>query len=241
MTDVPPALILNLRRMIRDCHDCDLRANASAPVPWSGPLNPDIAVLGMAPGRTEDRLQEPFVGDAGVRLRTLLKGAGINPDECAYVNATNCLPPNDKVYDNHLAACRKWMRHQIAIINPRYLLVCGEVALKAVRETETWPKLTSLHGKPMWWPNPPAPAKPTLWTLYHPAAALRQGRYHQAIVDDLAAFNEFRRTGQWIEECYVCGAELAGWDDKGWGIGLCERHCTRAGVLFDEEEVGTRV
>lgn len=232
MTD--PALILRFRESLRACTACDLRSNATAPVPWRGDLNPDIAVLGMAPGRTEDREGQPFVGPAGARMEYLLRNAGIEPKKVAFTNAAQCLPPNDKVYQHHLLACRKWMRGQLAIINPRYLIVAGTDALTAIREGKDWPKIAALHGKPLFWPNPPVPARPKLWVTYHPAAALRQGKYQKAIEEDLAAFQQWRADGEpWVEVCFVCGGLPHRFDE--WGICYCQKHAERQGLLFPED------
>lgn len=233
MTDLD--LILSFRRSLRDCTSCDLRQHATSPVPWRGDVNPTIAVLGMAPGTQEDKAGEPFVGSAGVRLMALLRESGINPSTVTYTNAIQCRPPNDQVTSHHIATCRKWMRGQVAFINPTFLIILGKVALDSVRGVGAWPKLDSLHGKPLFWPDPPVPARPKLWVTYHPAAALRQKKYHDTILTDLAAFNDWRKNGveKWPEECYVCGEEFYRYDE--WGIGYCVRHANRQGILFPED------
>lgn len=236
MTDVPPTLILSLRNNIRACTKCPLSASTT-PVPWSGDTFPDIAIIGEAPGRTEARDGEPFIGSAGQKLRTLLRQSGINPDKVAYVNAVSCFP-NGTPDNSHINACRSWMRTQVALLQPRYVITVGVIAFQSVRGDIQWPKLQAVHGKPMEWYNPPIPANPeAIISTYHPAAALRSTKYQRLILEDLQAFNEFRQAHEsgiaWPSDCVVCGDGFYNFDD--WALALCRRHAQRQGVLFPED------
>lgn len=231
-----PATVLSFRNNLRDCTLCDLRTTARAPVPWYGNIGATIAIIGEAPGRTEDKEGRPFVGGAGNRLRALMRQADIDLNDIAYVNSCQCFPARgldinaDREYINE---CRKWMRGQIAFIQPTYVITVGVVALYSVRKQQ-WPKLRELHGKPMLWDDPPLPARPKIWPTYHPAAALRSGRYQRLIEDDLAAFVKWRDGDQSHPECcYICTEELYRWDS--FGIGYCQRHAMRQIGLFPED------
>lgn len=229
-TDI--STILEFRTHLRQCSDCELRQHAIAPVPWRGDVNPTFAVLGMSPGRSEDKAGQPFIGPAGIRLQYLLRKGGIDPTTVTYLNAVNCLPPNDVVTSTHIDACRKWMRGQVAFVNPEYLIVVGKVALESVIGKVRWPTLQMLHGKPLFWDNPPVPARPKLWVTYHPSAALRSGKYQNAITEDLIAFRDWREGGEvWPDRCYACGDEMHNYTS--WGVACCERHAMHQGVLLE--------
>lgn len=58
MTDA--SLILSFRKNLRSCTTCPIHANTGGPIPWSGDINPQYAVLGEAPGKTEASRGEPF-------------------------------------------------------------------------------------------------------------------------------------------------------------------------------------
>lgn len=196
-----------------------------------------IAILGEAPGSSEDATGQPFIGSAGTLLRYMLKEVGINPSTVTYLNAVSCYP---RLIQNprrpHIDACRIWARGQIALINPTYLITVGQVALKSIRDTVVWPKLMHLNAKPLHWPNPPSPSKPKLWPLYHPAAALRSAKYKRLLIEGLRAFQQWRRDDEpWPEVCSVCGDELYRWDE--WQVPLCERHAARQGILWPEDEL----
>lgn len=219
------ATVLSFRQSLRACTSCELHKNAKSPVPWHGDLNPEVAVLGMSPGKQEDEAGRPFVGDAGQCLRKALEFSGINPETVTYSNSVQCLPPRHDVQTHHINACRKWVRGQIAFIHPRYLIVLGAVALESVCGDQPWAKLSSLHGRPLFWANPPVPAKPKLWITYHPSWAMRQKKNYDTFLRDLVKFVEWKDTGEeWPTSCVFCQDEFFTWGESGWGVPLCERH-----------------
>lgn len=64
-------------------------------VPAEGPKNCNIAIIGEAPGSTEDRVGRPFVGRAGMLLNELLENAGILRSQCYITNVVKERPPSD--------------------------------------------------------------------------------------------------------------------------------------------------
>lgn len=235
--DPDPATILSIRKTIRDCQLCPLHEGKH--VPWSGDPFPDIAVLGEAPGQEEARYDEPFVGSSGQLLRHELRKVGIDDKSVAYVNATSCRPPNNRTPTrDEISACRPHMRLQMALLQPRYIITVGVVALESIRGYTRWPDLQLIHGKPFKWHNAPAPCEPVAcWPSYHPSAAQRSVKYAKLLADDLAAFVEWRANedagSQWPSDCVICGDELHIHNE--WFQPLCHRHGQRAGVLFPDE------
>lgn len=237
MTDIEPAVLLSFRNNLRSCHKCDLATDTNHPVPWSGPLHPTYAVLGEAPGGQESRYSEPFVGPAGIALKYAMKSAGINPAEVAFVHSVACKPVNSAIPTlQHIDACRPWMRGQMAFLQPQIVISCGVVALQSIRGHDNWPKIANLHGKPLWWDNPPAPLKSiVVWPIYHPTAGLRSAKYRRLIDEDLKSLVAWVAAGKpWPEGCWICGQEVTRYTE--WGIGLCDRHAARMGqgMLWEE-------
>ena len=56
---------------VRTCQKCDLCQTRTNAVPGKGNLNAEIILVGEAPGRSEDKRGEPFVGSAGKRLNKI--------------------------------------------------------------------------------------------------------------------------------------------------------------------------
>ena len=91
-------------------------------------------LIGEAPGAQEDELGQPFVGRSGQLLDQLLAAAGLDSNQDAYIcNGVKCRPPgNRKPTALELAACRPWLQHQIALVQPQVLVLVGATALQAV-------------------------------------------------------------------------------------------------------------
>lgn len=236
----PVSTQLAVRDAIRACTLCTLRQSATRPVPWSGPVPSAYLFVGMAPGRYEDEKGEPFIGRSGALLRTHIAQAGF-PRDVAFANAVCCYPGSTgkggdvKPVRTQLDSCRLHLKEQIALIQPRYIFLVGGTALEAFRPDL---ELTHVHGKPLYfdgtdWGFPITwnQGRIHLWTIYHPAAALRQKKYELALREDLSAFWVFRKGGHpWHDACYICGQEVAHCDH--WGYMLCERHGMRQGTLY---------
>ena len=136
-------------------------------------------VIGEGPGAEEDRRGEPFVGAAGQMLdRMLVNVLGTSRDAAGpggvYIaNIVKCRPPgNRNPLPDEVAACLPVLRAQIAVVRPRWVLLLGSVALKAIygedqgimRSRGQWRELPVAAGVPN------ARVMPT----FHPAYLLRK-------------------------------------------------------------------
>lgn len=230
--------VVQLRDDIRWCTNCDLREKALCPVPWSGPTPSKYLFIGMAPGIEEDKRGAPFVGSSGNKLKYWLKQAGF-PSDVAYANAVSCFPGRVKGGDakptiQQLQACRSNLTRQIDIIEPKYIFLVGGTALEAFRPDLT---LSYTHGRPLYYDGVDMNHKLThtsgivVWTIYHPAAALRSRKYEKLIIEDLATFWAWRRLGEpWPDLCYVCSKEVEEFDR--WGFPYCSLHLMKQQKLF---------
>jgi uracil-DNA glycosylase len=117
---------------ITTCTNCELHESCRTPVPPSAPtIRPArFLVLGEGPGRQEDLLGRPFVGPAGERLRQEFRAINLDDKEVAYGNIVCCWPHGTPRSD-HIEACLGNLQAQMRAIKPKYILLCGEVALKA--------------------------------------------------------------------------------------------------------------
>lgn len=229
--------IIRLRNGIRSCTACGLHLTAKRGVPWSGPISAHYLFIGMAPGVQEDKEGRPFVGASGNLLRYILKEKGFPLADVAFANAVSCFPGRVKGGDakptpDQLSACRPWLRAQIDVINPSYIFLVGGTALEAFRPDLS---LAHVHGKPLFYDGVDLEHKPetskVIWTIYHPAAALRSKKYERMLRDDLATFQEWLTQGQpWPEFCYICGKDVEEYDR--WGFPYCKLHTMRQQSLF---------
>lgn len=218
-----------VRRAINSCHRCELRSEASAPVPWSGGLGAEVAILGEAPGRTEDKEGAPFVGPAGGLIRRWLAVQGIDPETVAFINAVNCYPATSRTpLPAHREACRTHLAGQLIAVQPKFVISVGLSALAAILPDRPELTMKLVRGRPIYI-NQVGPWKLhspfTLWPTWHPAATFRTPRLREQIEDDLAKFVAWRDIGGiYPEICIVkkCNMEVWEWDAN--GIAWCQRH-----------------
>ena len=59
-------------------------------------MNAEIMLVGEAPGKYEDESGQPFTGDAGVYLDSLLQSIGVNRQKVVISNVVKCRPRSNK-------------------------------------------------------------------------------------------------------------------------------------------------
>lgn len=167
------------------CERCGLCRSRTRVVVGSGPAEPELLVIGEAPGRTEDEGGQPFIGPSGRLLFTLIAEVmGLTRERCYVTNVVKCRPPNNRTPTREeVGACRPWLRWQFENVRPRAVLTLGLVAGQSVLGFAV--PMGAMHGRLV-----TVAGRPGLGT-YHPAAALRNGpTLVQVMRDDLATLKE---------------------------------------------------
>jgi len=156
-----------LERAIRGCTACGLHATRQQAVPGVGDRQADWMLVGEAPGADEDRLGEPFVGQAGRLLDAMLAALGLRRDDKVYIaNVLKCRPPaNRNPEPGEVACCAPYLARQIALVQPRVIVALGRFAVQALLSTDA--SIASLRGKVHQHAGVP------LVVTYHPAYLLR--------------------------------------------------------------------
>lgn len=190
---------LELRERILDCTACELHSTSCGPVPFSGPAPASFAIVGEAPGAEEDKGGQPFVGRSGQLLRKYLVDAGLEPDQAFICNTVSCFP-HGTPSPASIAACRQNLRDQLDFARVSTILTLGSVALGAFRPDL---RMTAAHGQTFALPD-----GRTVFSTYHPAAALRRADWDEALSTDLLRFGRAIKQGSWvgltIELCASC-------------------------------------
>lgn len=145
-----------------------------------GSLNPKIYILGEAPGRTEDETGRPFVGRSGKFLRSLLESIDLSPAKDVYITSVvRFRPPENKTpTPKQVAAYEKYVNEELEIIKPKLIVTVGGISLKKF----TKDPITKVHALPKdveWLGH-----KFTLVPMFHPAAALRNPKIKQIMIQD---------------------------------------------------------
>jgi DNA polymerase len=110
-----------------------------------------LLIIGEAPGPEENIKGKPFVGRAGQMLDKVLQSANFDPENDVYItNSVFRMPPGTdgkafrKPTDQEIDYYRPYVFEIIRLVNPRVMLLTGNVASQSVlRKTG----ITSLRGK----------------------------------------------------------------------------------------------
>jgi len=159
---------------LRGCEGCSLRANwawiSSAKMGISGNVkDPDILVLGEAPGEEEDAEGRAFVGDTGIMLRRLIPGIAL--ERVAFQNTVRCRPRGNatpSARDAH--ACSLYLEEDVDAHNFKAILGVGSIPLARFLPGQA---ITRVHGTRF----PVRLGSKVLWyyPVLHPAFVIRQG------------------------------------------------------------------
>jgi DNA polymerase len=141
-----------------------------------------VMIVGEAPGRTEDKLQKPFIGRAGKLLDSLLESINLNRSKVYITNVVNYRPDkNRKPTADEINEFKKLLFRHIEIINPKCILLLGATAASAVLN-HIGP-LREIRGK---WRNIKIiNSYFDILTTFHPAFLLRQPTKKKIFLKDM--------------------------------------------------------
>lgn len=168
--------IEQLEKEIHQCKKCSLCLLAKHAVPGEGNINADIVFIGEAPGATEDELGRPFVGRAGKLLDGLLEDINIKRSDVWIGNIIKHRPPKNRdPLPEELKMCEGYLKRQLEIINPLLIITLGRFSMNYFYPDG---KISKDHG------NLLNLGKYTVFPVYHPVAALRNGKMFEALKKD---------------------------------------------------------
>lgn len=162
--------IATLRAEALGCQRCRL-AETRTNVVWAdGNLDSDVLFIGEGPGFHEDKQGIPFVGAAGQLLDRLLGEVGLDRTQVAIVNVVKCRPPGNRdPQPDEIEACKPYLDAQVQHMKPKVIVTLGNFATRFILEEQVG--ITKVRGQRF--DRRGATVIPT----FHPAAALRGGRF----------------------------------------------------------------
>lgn len=167
-----------LVQQIHECTKCALSQKRTRAVPGEGSLSADVVFIGEGPGFHEDQQGRPFIGPAGKLLDELLESAGFNREDVYITNMVKCRPPNNRdPLPGEIDACRTYLEQQLAMINPKVIVTLGRYSF-----SKFFPEIPigKARGEPRNWEGI------TVFPVYHPAAALRNGSLRATLEKDFS-------------------------------------------------------
>lgn len=161
-----------LRASVAGCTACGLCESRKNTVFGVGHERAHWMIVGEAPGEQEDLRGEPFVGQAGKLLDSMLRaldlgrGEGAAEQQVYIANTLKCRPPRNRNPEpGEMAQCEPYLDRQIALVQPRLILAMGRFAVQSLlRSSEP---IGRLRGRVHQYQGVP------LIVTYHPAYLLR--------------------------------------------------------------------
>jgi DNA polymerase len=146
------------------CRLCEKRTNSVFGV---GDRGADWMLIGEAPGENEDRQGEPFVGQAGKLLDSMLRSLSLTRDTNVYIaNVIKCRPPGNRNPEpDEVARCEPYLQRQVALVKPKLIVALGRFAAQSLLKTTA--SISSLRGRVHEYEGVP------VIVTYHPAYLLR--------------------------------------------------------------------
>jgi uracil-DNA glycosylase family 4 len=146
------------------CKLCERRTNAVFGV---GDRDADWMLIGEAPGENEDKLGEPFVGQAGKLLDSMLHSVALSREDNVFIaNVIKCRPPGNRNPEpDEVARCEPYLKRQVTLVKPKLIVALGRFAAQSLLKTEA--SIASLRGRVHDYEGVP------VIVTYHPAYLLR--------------------------------------------------------------------
>lgn len=139
----------------------------------------EVLFLGEGPGYWEDMKAEPFVGNAGQLLNKALIAINLKREDVYITNVVMHRPPENRdPLPEELNTYQKYVDGIIEIIDPDLIITLGRFSMSKFLPNVF---ISGVHGKEF--EVDINGKKITIYPMYHPAAALRNG-------DVMAKFKE---------------------------------------------------
>ena len=122
-----------LRALLAAFEGCTLRATATQLVFADGNPQSRVMFIGEAPGYDEDIVGRPFVGRSGKLLDRMLAAIGLDRTSAYIANVVPWRPPGNRTpTPQETAICLPFIRRQIELANPDFLVCLGGPAMQTL-------------------------------------------------------------------------------------------------------------
>jgi uracil-DNA glycosylase len=129
-----------LARAAANCKGCHLWQLGTQTVFGEGSEDAAVMFVGEQPGDQEDKVGRPFVGPAGQLFDRALAEAGIDRSVTYVTNAVKHFKwqargkrrIHQKPNWTEMTACRPWLEAELAVVQPRVLVLLGATAAQSL-------------------------------------------------------------------------------------------------------------
>lgn len=125
------------------CNTCK-QGKIGVAVPGEGNPDAKIVFVGEAPGKTEAKTGRPFVGRSGQLLRKKIRDLGLDDEKDVYITSpVKYLPEKGTPSPAEITHGKTHLDKQLDIIDPKFVVLMGSVAVQGVLGDPTSSRLKS--------------------------------------------------------------------------------------------------
>jgi DNA polymerase len=180
------ALVSLYQELEENVDSLPLARVASNIVPGEGNPEAQVMLIGEAPGASEQVQRRPFVGRSGQLLRSVLTEVGLPPESVYITSIVKARPPENRDPTSaEISAFAPYLDREIAIISPALVVTLGRFSMAHFLPGV---KISQVHGQLHEVPWGARVLR--VYTMYHPAAALRSTRTKAAFIQDFQKIPE---------------------------------------------------
>lgn len=171
---------IELESAVSQCNACDLHDKRQHTVFGKGSLQADVMIVGDIPRLLDEQSQQPFSGEAGELLNSMLAHLELDPAAAYYANLLKCRPPLDNPpQSNQSASCLSYLKQQIKLLEPSIVILMGRsTAQQVLGKSEAMAQLRKKHHQV-------EGVRARFITTYHPEYLLAQPRLKVLAWQDL--------------------------------------------------------
>jgi DNA polymerase len=159
-----------LRALLEAFEGCALRATATQLVFADGNPQSRVMFVGEAPGYDEDIVGRPFIGRSGKLLDLMLAAIGLDRTSAYIANVVPWRPPGNRTpTPQETAICLPFIRRQIELANPDFVVCLGGPAMQTLLAVKDG--ITRTRGR--WFPYDTGTREIRALATFHPAFLLR--------------------------------------------------------------------
>ncbi len=165
---------------VSQCKACDLHEKRQQTVFGKGNQQAGVMIVGDIPRLFDEQQGQPFTGEAGELLNSMLSHLGLESDAVYFTNLLKCRTPLDSSPQaNQAASCLSYLKQQVKLLRPNLVLLLGRsTAQYALGQDQA---MAQLRQKQHQIPGLDA----QFITTYHPAYLLKQPRLKALVWQDL--------------------------------------------------------
>jgi uracil-DNA glycosylase len=176
--------LLKIAQEIEACALCR-EGKVGLPVVGEGSPQAEIVFIGEAPGKEEAKIGRPFIGRSGKFLRAMIREIGLQEKEVFITSPVKYLPSRGTPTKADIAHGRIHLLKQLAVVDPKMIVLLGNVASLAVLGLEG--TVSREHGKVI------KKEGKAYWITFHPAAAMRFPKLREAFQNDFKGLKRFMK------------------------------------------------